>query len=34
MNFETPQNFKIKFAVISYNMKLKNFLHLQTYKQK
>ena len=25
---------KIKFAVVSYNMKLKNFLDLQAYKQK
>ena len=34
MNFKMPQNFKKnKFALMSYNIKLENFLDLQTYKQ-
>jgi len=36
MNFQILKchiNLKIKFAVMGYNMKLENFLDLQTYKQ-
>jgi len=30
-NFKMPQNFKMKFAVMSCNMKMENFFDLQTY---